>query len=79
MFVSPDARRLGIGSKLINQTKQHAKKHGITQIQLRTHESNEGAIRCYENSGFVREDESVYAEFLEANLIFRDVTFAAKI
>ena len=79
MFVSPNARRMGIGSKLINATKAHAKKHGIKVIQLRTHETNAGAIKCYESNGFVKEDESVFAEFLEANLVFRDISFKLKL
>ena len=75
MFVSPSARRLGVGSLLIKAAKSHARKNGIAQIRLRTHESNMAGISCYVKNGFEAEGEpNIFAEFLDENLVFRDAT-----
>lgn len=54
MVVSPSARGLGIGSKLIKQAIAFAKGKGCKRITLLTDDDNKGAHRFYERHGFSR-------------------------
>ncbi|MDO8631903.1 MAG: GNAT family N-acetyltransferase [Phycisphaerales bacterium] len=55
MGVLKDYRRHGIGARLLLATMAKAKKKGITRITLKVRADNAGAIRLYEDTGFVTE------------------------
>jgi ribosomal protein S18 acetylase RimI-like enzyme len=56
LFVDPNARKKGIGEKLIQQTVELAKELGSHVIRLRTAKNNTVAQGLYHKMGFVRED-----------------------
>jgi GNAT superfamily N-acetyltransferase len=57
LFVSPDARGLGIGRALIEHVDQAAKQAGATKVYWLTHESNTTAQAVYDRiptrTGFI--------------------------
>ena len=55
MGVRDGFRRLGVGTKLVEQTKQKAKAQGLERIELEVFGSNIPAISIYEKMGFVVE------------------------
>ena len=55
MGVHKRFRRLGIGTRLIEQTISKAKEKGLERIELEVFASNSPAIRLYEKAGFVVE------------------------
>lgn len=55
MGVHKRFRRLGIGTRLIEQTIRKAKANGLERIELEVFASNIPAIRLYEKLGFVVE------------------------
>ncbi|MEE8885746.1 MAG: ribosomal protein S18-alanine N-acetyltransferase [Eubacteriales bacterium] len=50
--VDPSFRRRGIGRALIKELERRTESRGITKIFLEVRESNEPAIRLYEQEGF---------------------------
>jgi ribosomal protein S18 acetylase RimI-like enzyme len=52
MWVAPNARRQGVGRQLVDAVSSWAAGWGGREIVLWVFESNEGAIRLYENVGF---------------------------
>ncbi|WP_029350598.1 GNAT family N-acetyltransferase [Bosea sp. 117] len=58
LFVSPEARGGGIARKLIQHVYVEAQRKGCARVYWLTHESNETAIRLYEQvaqrSGFIQ-------------------------
>lgn len=50
LFVSPDARGHGIGSKLLSAVGRHAKQQNMP-VKWEVNTDNEGAIRLYERMG----------------------------
>ncbi len=65
MGVRADARRRGIGTRLIERTVRAAIEMGLERIELEVYASNEPAIRLYEKVGFVVEGTKVRARKLE--------------
>lgn len=55
MGVRKDYRRLGIGTRLLDQTLLRAKELGLERVELEVLSSNTPAIRLYEKAGFVVE------------------------
>ena len=57
LFTSPDARRNGVGTRLIGAVLRKAKEAGSLRLYWQTHEDNETARRLYdkigERSGFL--------------------------
>lgn len=51
--VSPNMRRMGIGSALLQALSDEVKKHGAQKMFLEVRESNDAAISLYESSGFI--------------------------
>jgi [ribosomal protein S18]-alanine N-acetyltransferase len=51
--VDPELRRKGIGKRLMHALLEAAKRHGMTCSTLEVRASNEGAIRLYEDLGYV--------------------------
>jgi len=60
LFVSPSARKLGLGSMLLEQAREHAKSNNIPRMDLTTAKTNLTAQSLYESLGWVR-DEIFYA------------------
>lgn len=52
MYLLPEARGTGLGTKLINQCMQQAKENGFTRIYLETMNELKAALKVYERSGF---------------------------
>ncbi len=52
MYLSKDARRQGLGRKLIDQCIDHARTLGYTQVYLETMPELKQAISVYEKFGF---------------------------
>jgi ribosomal protein S18 acetylase RimI-like enzyme len=52
LVVTEHARRLGIGSLLMEQAELWAQEHGLTTIELTVYEFNQGAIALYERTGY---------------------------
>lgn len=55
MGVDERYRGKGIGSDLLQRVEQFAREHHMHRIELEVFESNTGAIRLYERSGFHHE------------------------
>ena len=60
LFVSPSARKLGLGNMLLEQARDHAKSNNIPRMDLTTAKTNLTAQSLYESLGWVR-DEIFYA------------------
>jgi len=54
MIVNPEFRGRGAGKKILDAAISHAKRKGCARLTLLTGSANEGAIRFYGRSGFVR-------------------------
>jgi DNA-binding MarR family transcriptional regulator/GNAT superfamily N-acetyltransferase len=52
MWVSPDARGLGIGRRLLTDLERRARKAGATAVRLETNRSLKEAIQLYRSSGY---------------------------
>lgn len=52
MWVEPDARRAGIGTKLVEAVKDWARADGARELRLQVTEDNRAAARLYERCGF---------------------------
>ncbi|MFG2109794.1 GNAT family N-acetyltransferase [Micromonospora chersina] len=52
LFVSPEARRLGVGRALIRRVVDLARSAGAAGVMLSTNESNTSAQTLYESEGF---------------------------
>jgi ribosomal protein S18 acetylase RimI-like enzyme len=64
VFVTQHARCVGIGRKLLEAAKDHARRQGVSCMTLQTHKSNVRAQALYQSLGFVR-DEAFYTYELE--------------
>ena len=60
--IMKDYQDKGIGTELMNYTKNYVKKIGCSEMFLVTNKSNISACKCYEKSGAVSasEDDIVY-------------------
>jgi len=55
LYVSPNYRRKGIGSRLLQETVKRAKDKGVIEIHVSTEFDNKGAIEFYRKQGFPEE------------------------
>jgi ribosomal protein S18 acetylase RimI-like enzyme len=53
LFVTADARRRGVGSRLLDAAATHAQRAGALRIELSTHRTNAAASRLYAAHGYV--------------------------
>lgn len=53
LAIEPDARRRGLGTRLLVQFLDYAKAHGATAVFLEVRESNQAARALYEKWAFV--------------------------
>ena len=56
LFVSPKARKSGLGKLLLEQACEHAQANGIPRMDLTTAKTNFNAQSLYESLGWVRDD-----------------------
>ncbi len=56
MWVSPDARGLGLGRRLLTELEDEARAHGVTLLRLETNRSLVEAIALYRAAGFTEVD-----------------------
>ena len=56
LFVSPEARKSGLGKMLLEQAREHAQANGIPRMDLTTAKTNFNAQSLYESLGWVRDD-----------------------
>lgn len=56
MWVSPSARGLGVGGRLIHEAEQHARQGGARAVRLETNRSLHEAIALYRRSGYTEVD-----------------------
>lgn len=63
LYVSPQARRQGVGAGLMNAARAHAEASGACGLQLETARSNLPGQALYERLGYVR-DELFYTYWL---------------
>jgi ribosomal protein S18 acetylase RimI-like enzyme len=76
MGVRKGFRRLGVGTKLVEQTIRKAKEQGLERIELEVFASNIQAIKLYEKIGFfvegvkkkARKLDGVYDDLVEMTL-----------
>lgn len=54
MWVSPNARRLGLGRRLITELESHARGHGVGVLRLDTNHTLSEAIALYRSSGYAQ-------------------------
>jgi GNAT superfamily N-acetyltransferase len=52
LFVSPDARRSGVGRALVTRALDRARERGCRRVELDTNQDNNRAITLYESLGF---------------------------
>ena len=76
MGVRDSFRRMGIGTRLVEQTIQKAKEQGIERVELEVFRTNNPAIRLYEKIGFVVEGEKKKARKLDG--IYDNLVLMAK-
>ena len=65
MFVSPDARGLGLGALLLARLEQEALLKGHKALMLETGDELDAAHRLYERAGFTK--RGPYGDYPEAN------------
>ena len=58
IYVIPEHRGQGIGSKLLRQFEEICRKQGMKTIRLKTAQTNLQAINFYEKHGFIQVAES---------------------
>ena len=56
MWISPSARGLGLGSRMLETLEQHARDAGATVVRLETNRALNEAIALYRRSGYVEVD-----------------------
>jgi len=63
LYVESSARGLGLGQRLVQECKRHAKRVGFRTLTLWTHSILTSAIRIYEAEGFKLVSEEKTADF----------------
>jgi len=61
MYVAPEARRMGIGARILDKLESTAKEMGYQRLRLETGLKQPGAIALYETAGFSK--VSCYGEY----------------
>lgn len=71
MGVIPERRREGLGRRLLELALSEASSAGMQRVELEVFASNAGAVRLYEQMGFVQEGRKVKACRLDGR--FEDI------
>lgn len=56
LYVTPEARRQGVGEALMNAARAHAEASGACGLQLETARDNHAGQSLYERLGYVRDE-----------------------
>ncbi|TFD94541.1 GNAT family N-acetyltransferase [Jeotgalibacillus sp. R-1-5s-1] len=62
LYVSEQARKKGVGERLLQQVKEFAEETSAASVSLSTAPDNEKAQRLYERNGYVRDEEFLHYE-----------------
>jgi len=54
LATAPQARGRGVGKRLLAALERKVRERGLTRLRLEVRTQNAGAIRLYENAGYVR-------------------------
>ncbi|MGD9719735.1 MAG: N-acetyltransferase family protein [Pirellulales bacterium] len=57
LFVDPAARRHGVGRRLLEAARDHARASGARRLELATQKTNTTAQALYESAGWVKEEK----------------------
>ena len=68
-FVAPWARGHGLAKALLEEAEKEARKLGYTLLKLSVRETQEAAIKLYEEQGFKHWGTLPYHEFVGGNMI----------
>jgi GNAT superfamily N-acetyltransferase len=63
LFVAEDARRRGVGARLLRAARDHAMKTGAARLALSTAVANTTAQALYERDGWRRDTEFIHYEY----------------
>ncbi len=64
LYLSPSARNLGLGQKLMDEVERYARSENCQAIQWQTPTWNEGAIRFYERNGAISKSKMRFTKVL---------------
>lgn len=64
LYVTPDQRGAGVGSKVLDQIEQHVRGAGLRAIRLEVERMNLGAWRLYRRQGFEPHDRRLMTKWL---------------
>ena len=64
LYVSPEARRQGIGRALLEKARHFAQENGAHRLELSTAKDNLPAQALYESLGYVRDKDFYFYEVL---------------
>jgi len=70
LVVAPEARKLGLGSMLVERALEVMHEMGADECVLEAESTNKGALRLYENLGFIR-DKRLHRYYLSGTDAFR--------
>ncbi len=68
-FVAPWARGHGMAKALLEAAEREARAHGFTSLRLSVRQTQERAIKVYEESGYIRWGTLPTYEFVSAQMI----------
>lgn len=68
-FVAPWARGHGLAKALLHEAEREARKDGFSVLRLSVRETQEAAIKLYEENHYVRWGVLPYYEFVSARMI----------
>ena len=63
LFVAEEARRRGVGARLLRAAREHAQKKGAVRLALATAVTNTKAQALYEKDGWRRESAFLHYEY----------------
>ncbi|MDA1016885.1 MAG: GNAT family N-acetyltransferase [Planctomycetota bacterium] len=63
LFVAPEARRLGVGSSLMQTATEFAAENGAKRLVLSTAVDNQSAQSLYEKVGWIRNDTFLHYNY----------------
>jgi ribosomal-protein-alanine acetyltransferase len=79
LVVAPDARRRGLGRRLVEELVDDAAGQGTERVLLEVSAANDAALACYRSVGFVEVDRrrAYYRDGSDALVLQRDLTAPA--
>jgi ribosomal protein S18 acetylase RimI-like enzyme len=62
LFVAPDQRGQGLGSRLLVEAERIARAHGVAALHLAVRRENASALRVYQAAGFADSGRVLYSK-----------------